>query len=90
MLPFENLGLPDDEYFADGITEEITSRFAEISGLQVVSCTSAMRLKKHEMDIQQIGSELNVEYLLEGTIRTDRSPNGNFGNNRVIFCLTKK
>ncbi len=88
VLPFENLSSPDDEYYADGITEEITSRLAEISGLQVVSRTSAMRLKKHEMDIQQIGSELNVEYLLEGTIRTDRSPDGS-GQVRVIPQLIR-
>ena len=45
VLPFENLGSPDDEYFADGVTEEIISRLSAVSGLQVISRTSAMQYK---------------------------------------------
>ena len=76
VLPFENLGAPEDEFFADGITEEITSRLAKISGLRVVSRTSALRYKGGEVSVEEIGRELNVQYLLEGTIRTDRSAGG--------------
>ncbi|NIM49483.1 MAG: protein kinase, partial [Gemmatimonadales bacterium] len=74
VLPFDNLGSSEDEYFADGITEEITSRIAEISGLHVISRTSAIQYKHHEKTLREIGQELNVEYVVEGTIRTDRSP----------------
>jgi serine/threonine protein kinase/tetratricopeptide (TPR) repeat protein len=73
VLPFQNLGAPEDEYFADGITEEITSRLAKISGLRVISRTSAQQYKKTEKSLRQIGSELGANYVLEGTIRWDKS-----------------
>jgi serine/threonine-protein kinase len=76
VLPFENLGSPEDEYFADGITEEITSRLAAVSGLQVISRTSAMYYKDRQLPLRQIGEELDVEYALEGTIRWDRAGRG--------------
>ena len=80
VLPFENLGAPDDEYFADGITEEITSRLAAVSGLRVRSRTSAMQYKERRPPLRQIGQELDVGYVLEGTIRWDR---GETGHGRV-------
>ena len=76
VLPFENLGLPEDEYFADGITEEITSRLAALHGLGVISRSSAIRYKKTHTAIKQIGEELGVDFVLEGTVRWDRSPEG--------------
>jgi serine/threonine protein kinase len=72
VLPFENLGDPEDEYFADGITEELISRLAGVSGLQVISRKSAMYYKDKTLPLQQIGKELDVRYVLEGTIRWDR------------------
>jgi len=69
VLPFENLGNPDDEYFADGMTEEITSRLSGIDGLGVISRTSSMQYKRTEKTIAQIGKELGVTYVLEGTVR---------------------
>jgi serine/threonine protein kinase/Flp pilus assembly protein TadD len=69
VLPFENLGKPDDESFADGMTEEITSRLAGIEGLGVISRTSAVKYKNSEKNLREIGDELGVEYILEGTIR---------------------
>jgi len=69
VLPFENLGSPEDEYFADGMTEEITSRLAVVSGLRVISRTSAMQYKEDRPPLKQIGSELGVDYVLEGTVR---------------------
>lgn len=69
VKPFENLGAPDDEYFADGITDEITSRLAGISGLGVISRTSAMVYKNSNKNLKQIGQELGVDYILEGTVR---------------------
>jgi len=76
VLPFENLGNPDDEYFANGMTEEITSRLSVLHGLGVISRSSAIQYKKTEKTIKQIGEELGVDYVLEGTVRWDRSPEG--------------
>ncbi len=76
VLPFKNLGPPEDEYFADGITEEITSRLAGLHGLGVISRTSAIQYKEINKTIKQIGEELGVDYVLEGTVRWDRSTRG--------------
>lgn len=73
VLPFENLGSAEDEYFADGMTDEITSRLARISALRVISRTSAMQYKNTDKTIPQIGEELGVDYILEGTILWDKS-----------------
>ncbi len=73
VLPFENLGSPDDEYFADGITEEITTNLASLSGLGVISRTSSMQYKKTDKSLKQIGKELKVDYVLEGTIRWEKT-----------------
>jgi serine/threonine-protein kinase len=73
VLPFENLGSEDDEYFADGITDEITSRLAVINGLAVISRTSARLYKGTNQPATEIGQELGANYILEGTIRWDRS-----------------
>ncbi len=77
VLPFENLGSSDDEYFADGITDEITCRLAKIKDLRVISRTSAMQYKDTDKGLQQIGKELSVDYVLEGTIRWDKSGDKN-------------
>jgi TolB-like protein/Flp pilus assembly protein TadD len=76
VLPFENLGLPEDEYFADGITEEITSRLTELPGLGVISRTSAITYKGTDKNLPTIAEELDVDYILEGTVRWDRRPEG--------------
>jgi len=73
VLPFENLGAPEQEYFADGITEEITTHLAKVSGLGVISRTSVLRYKDAQKTVQQIGKELGVQYVLEGTILWDKS-----------------
>jgi serine/threonine protein kinase/tetratricopeptide (TPR) repeat protein len=73
VLPFENLGDPEDEYFADGMTEEITTSLARLSGLGVISRTSSMQYKGTDKSIRQIGKELKVDCILEGTIRWDKS-----------------
>ncbi|MBI3872568.1 MAG: protein kinase [candidate division Zixibacteria bacterium] len=75
VLPFENLGSTEQEYFADGITEEITARLANVSGLGVISRTTAIRYKKSEKSLRDIGQELGADYVLEGTIRWDKSDN---------------
>jgi len=72
VLPFENLGASEDEYFADGVTDEITSKLAVIKGLAVISRTSAKKYKETDKGLREIGKELRVDYILEGTIRWDK------------------
>ncbi len=70
VLPFANFSPdPSDEYFADGITEEIISTLSRVSGLGVISRTSVMRYKSHEKGIAEIARELNVGAVLEGSVR---------------------
>ena len=69
VLPFENLGSAEDEYFADGLTDEITSRLSSISTLGVISRTSSIQYKKTSKTLPVVAKELGVDYILEGTIR---------------------
>jgi len=73
VLPFQNLGAPEDEFFADGITDEITNRLVADSGLDVISRTSAYAFKGQTKTLREIADALgDVSHVLEGTIRTDR------------------
>lgn len=78
VLPFENLGPPEDEYFADGLTEEITARLAGIGvdRLGVIGRTTAVQYEGTDKGIRQIGEELDVDYILEGTVRWERAEDG--------------
>ena len=76
VLPFENLGQAGDEYVSDGITDEVISRLSNLQGLGVISRTSAMVYKKSRKTVPQIGRELGVEYVLEGSVRWDHGKNG--------------
>ena len=76
VLPFENLGTADDAYFADGMTEEISSRLGTLSGLRVIGRQSAKSYANTIKPVAQIGKELGVAYLLTGTVRWDRSRAG--------------
>jgi len=76
ILPFENLGSAEDDYFADGLTEELTSRLSAVHGLGVISRTSSKQYKNTTKTTRQIGEELGVDYILEGTVRWNRSPDG--------------
>lgn len=70
VLPFENLsGDPDNEYFSDGITEELIDAFSKVKGLLVTSRTSCFAFKKRHEDAREIGSKLNVDKILEGSVR---------------------
>jgi serine/threonine-protein kinase len=73
VLPFENLGPPEDEYFADGVTEEITNRLTGIGGLRVISRNSARQYKTTQKPLRQIGQELGVAYALVGTVRWSKA-----------------
>ncbi len=72
VLPFDNLGPPEDDYFAMGITEEITSRLASVHELGVISRTSAEQYDRTGKTIRQVGEDLGVDYVLEGSVRWDR------------------
>ena len=76
VLPFENLGTPDDEYFAGGLTEEITSRLAVVSGLKVKSSGAGRQYDRKGKSSRDIGRDLDAAYLLMGTVRWDRSAGG--------------
>jgi TolB-like protein/Tfp pilus assembly protein PilF len=76
ILPFENLGPSEDEYFADGLTEELTSRLSALHGLGIISRTSAQKYKDSAKTTREIGEELGVNYVLEGTVRWDRIAEG--------------
>jgi serine/threonine protein kinase/Tfp pilus assembly protein PilF len=76
VLPFENQGALEDEYFADGMTDEITARLSSISRLEVIARTSAYQYKKTSKTPQKIGDELSVGYILYGTVRWQKQPGG--------------
>jgi len=70
VLPFENLtGDADQEYFADGITDELIGKLSRIGKLRVISLGSAMRYKNTEKLLPEIAEELNVDALVEGTVQ---------------------
>jgi adenylate cyclase len=70
VLPFANLsGDPQQEYFSDGITEDIITELSRFSELMVIARNSAFQYKGKVVDIRQIGRELGARYVLEGSVR---------------------
>lgn len=70
VLPFTNMsGDPEQDYFADGITEDITTDLSKLSNLRVAARNSSFVFRNAQMTIQQIASELNVHYVVEGSVR---------------------
>jgi adenylate cyclase len=70
VLPFRNLsGDPSQDYFADGITEDLTSDLSRIAGSFVISRNTAFTFKDKAVDARQVGRELGVRYVLEGSVR---------------------
>jgi serine/threonine protein kinase/TolB-like protein len=70
VLPIVNISeTSEEDYFADGMTEELISQLAKISGLSVIARTSVLKYKNAGMNIEEIGSELDVATILEGSVR---------------------
>src|SRR5262249_42372715 len=70
VMPFQNFGGdPDEEYFADGMVEEIITALSRIRWLFVIARNSSFTYKGKAIDVKQIGQELGVRYVLEGSVR---------------------
>ncbi len=76
VIPFENLGAPEDEYFAQGVTAEITSRLAGVDGLSIVGRQSAAEYTASDKTPQEIGDELGVDFFLQSTISWEQAGDG--------------
>jgi adenylate cyclase len=74
VLPFANIGGdPDQDYFADGVTESLTTDLSRIRGSFVIGRHTAFTYKGKAVDLKQIGRELNVRYVLEGSVQRDQN-----------------
>ncbi|HTO87027.1 MAG TPA: protein kinase [Thermoanaerobaculia bacterium] len=73
VLPFENIGAPEDDYFADGIADEVRGKLTMLPGLQVIARGSSTPYRKTTKTPQEIARELGVRYLLTATVRWDKS-----------------
>ena len=72
VLPFANSGTAEDEYFSDGMTDELTNALGKVAGLRVASRTSAFAYKDRSgVDVREIGRRLGVGAVLEGTVRRE-------------------
>jgi TolB-like protein len=70
VLPFRNLSSDrENEYFSDGVTEEIINALTKVEGLKVIARSSTFMFKGQEVDPREVGSQLNVAYILEGSVR---------------------
>jgi TolB-like protein/Tfp pilus assembly protein PilF len=74
VLPFQNMsGDPEQDYFADGVVEEITTGLSRIKWIFVIARNSSFTYKNRTIDAKQVGRELGVHYLLEGSVRKSES-----------------
>jgi serine/threonine-protein kinase len=70
VLPFENMSeSSDDEYFSDGLAEDIIDALTQVPGLRVTARTSAFSFRGQKLDVREIGARLGVEHILEGSVR---------------------
>ncbi|UCC44873.1 MAG: protein kinase, partial [Candidatus Zixiibacteriota bacterium] len=99
VLPFDNLGDDDQDYFASGMTDEVIARLSEVSGLSVASRLTAARLKEAGIDLKKIGDSLGAEYVLDASARYQIGSDGtrhvrlitqliNVTEDRVIWSQT--
>ena len=74
VLPFANLaGDAEQNYFVDGVTESLTTDLSQMSGMLVIGRNTAFSYKGKQVDLKQIGRELNVRYVLEGSVQRSAS-----------------
>lgn len=74
VLPFVNMSAdPENEYFSDGITEEIINALTSIKGLKVIARTSSFAFKNKHVDVRTIGNQLGVSTVLEGSVRRSKN-----------------
>ena len=75
VLPFDNMSADaEQQYFCEGMAEEITNALADVDELRVASRTSAFLAKANKLDIAEVGKRLNVGAVLEGSVRKARRP----------------
>ncbi len=80
VLPFENVGAAEDEYFADGMTDEVRGKLAGLPGVEVIASQSSAEYKKTATNLAQIADELGADYLVVGKVRWEK---GGEGQSRV-------
>ena len=81
VLPFANLSNdPDQQYFADGITEDVTTDLSRIAVMFVISRNTAFTYRNKSVDTRQIGRELGVRYVLEGSVGGRATKSGSVSN----------
>lgn len=73
VLPFTNFGSDEDHYFSEGITDEIRARLSTLEGVRILSRNSVEKYRNTDKTPEEMGHELGADYLLEGTIRWDKS-----------------
>jgi TolB-like protein/Flp pilus assembly protein TadD len=83
VLPFENLGRPEDAYVVDGLTDEIRSKLAGVPGLQVIARASSNQYRETRKPLQDVARELGVRYVLTGTVRSEPASAGRPARIRV-------
>ncbi|HUQ18626.1 MAG TPA: protein kinase [Gemmatimonadaceae bacterium] len=76
VLPFENQGPSEHDYFVDGLTDAVNGKLAGLSGIGVIDRRSTLPYKKTSKPVKQIGTELGVEYVLGGVVRWAKGPSG--------------
>ncbi len=87
VLPFENMsGDPEQEYFSDGITEDIITSLSKLSQLMVIARNSSFTYKGRAVMVQQVGEELGVSYVIEGSVR--KSANRVRITAQLVECAT--
>src|SRR6185295_19105860 len=77
VLPFENLGAAEDDYFADGIADAVRGKLTSLPGLEVIARASSTPYRKTTKTPQEIARELGAHYLLTATVRWQKSGGGN-------------
>ncbi len=76
VLPFENLGAAQDEYFADGLADAVRGKLASLAGVEVIARESSAPYRKTSKPPEQVARELGAQYLLTGTVRWEKRPGG--------------